>query len=222
MMLLHGDCLELLKTIPDKSIDMCLTDPPYKVITGGMKSGFSHGTGNIFQKSGNGLLFKHNSLEIKEWAGTVYAKLKSGCHAYIFVNTLNLTDYLNELTKVGFIFQNLLVWKKNNKNASRTYMKDCEYIIFLRKGAHKTINNASSPTVLEYKNHKPKNHPTEKPVDLLELLISNSTLENETVLDFTMGSGSTGVAAKNLNRNFIGIEKDDQYFEIAKKRIENV
>lgn len=63
-------------------------------------------------------------------------------------------------------------------------------------------------------------HPTQKPVALLEYLIKTYTLENETVLDFTMGSGSTGIACLNLNRKFIGIEKDDKYFDIAKKRIE--
>ena len=63
-------------------------------------------------------------------------------------------------------------------------------------------------------------HPTQKPAPLLEYLIKTYTLEGETVLDFTMGSGSTGVACKNLNRKFIGIEKDDKYFEIAKNRID--
>jgi len=66
---------------------------------------------------------------------------------------------------------------------------------------------------------KGKQHPTQKPVELMEYLIKTYTKENETVLDFTMGSGSTGVACKNTNRNFIGIEKDDKYFEIAQKRI---
>ena len=66
------------------------------------------------------------------------------------------------------------------------------------------------------------NHPTGKPIKLMEYLISTYTNENETVLDFTMGSGSTGVAAKNLNRNFIGIEMDDNYFEIATKRINKI
>ena len=64
-------------------------------------------------------------------------------------------------------------------------------------------------------------HPTQKPVKLIEYLIKTYTNENETIVDFTMGSGTTGVACKNLNRNFIGIELDDKYFEIAKKRIEN-
>lgn len=78
-------------------------------------------------------------------------------------------------------------------------------------------------TVLTFSNasQKDKLHPTQKPVPLLEYLIKTYTDENETVLDFTMGSGSTGVAAKNLNRRFIGVEIDPNYFEIAKNRIEN-
>ena len=64
-------------------------------------------------------------------------------------------------------------------------------------------------------------HPTQKPIALLEYLIKTYTNKNDTVLDFTMGSGTTGVASKNLNRNFVGIEKDQKYFEIAKKRIHN-
>ncbi len=75
--------------------------------------------------------------------------------------------------------------------------------------------------LLQIKSHDPNNsvHPTQKPVALLEYLIKTYTLENETVLDFTMGSGSAGVAAKNLSRKFIGIEKDEKYFNIAKERI---
>lgn len=75
--------------------------------------------------------------------------------------------------------------------------------------------------VLKFKTDKQKSayHPTQKPVALLEYLINTYTNEGDTVLDFTMGSGSTGVACKNLCRNFIGIEKDDKYFEIAKERI---
>ena len=76
-------------------------------------------------------------------------------------------------------------------------------------------------TVLEFPNNNQKNkvHPTQKPVALLEYLIKTYTIEGETVLDFTMGSGSTGVACLNTNRNFIGIELDEGYFEIAKERI---
>ena len=86
------------------------------------------------------------------------------------------------------------------------------------------FNNDYYPSsIIEFSNarQKGKQHPTQKPVPLMEYLIMIYTNENETVLDFTMGSGSTGIAAKNTNRNFIGIEQDDKYFEIAKQRINN-
>ena len=86
----------------------------------------------------------------------------------------------------------------------------------------KTYNYKNPTTLIEFsKIRKGSLHPTQKPVALLEYLIKTYTLENETVLDFTMGSCSTGVACKNLNRSFIGIEKDEKYFNIAKERIEN-
>ena len=75
--------------------------------------------------------------------------------------------------------------------------------------------------LIKFDNDIKTKHPTQKPVKLIEYLIKTYTNENETIVDFTMGSGTTGVACKNLNRNFIGIELDDKYFEIAKKRIEN-
>ena len=97
---------------------------------------------------------------------------------------------------------------------------------FITVYAHKlglydeNFKNPSS--VLKFKVERGKLHPTQKPVALMEYLIKTYTNENETVLDFTMGSGSTGVACVNTNRKFIGIELDDNYFEIAKKRINNI
>jgi len=100
----------------------------------------------------------------------------------------------------------------------------------IRKGSrenmsnYETINNGERypRNIIKFNRDKNKIHPTQKPVALLEYLIKTYTNENDTVLDFTMGSGSTGVACKNLNRNFIGIEKDEKYLDIAKQRIEGV
>lgn len=217
--LINGDCIEEMAKLPDNSIDLCLTDPPYKIVTGGMKSGFSHKTGNIFKNSSDGNLFKYHSVPICLWMGDFYRVLKNDAQAYVFVNDKNMRDYLNFCHKTGFKLQNILVWRKNNKVTSRAYMKDCEYILFLRKGAARTIYKPSTPTVLEFKNVKNKIHPTEKPVSLIECLIENSSKANEIVFDPFMGGGSTGVAAKNLNRKFIGIEKDEAYFKIAQDRI---
>ena len=135
-------------------------------------------------------------------------------------NTINLENYLAIARKVGFGLHSVLVWEKNNVTPSRWYMKNGEYTLFLRKGKAKTINNVGSKMVHRFDNIiGNKRHPTEKPVELMELYVGNSTKEGDIVLDCFMGSGSTGVACKNLNRNFIGIEIDENYFNIAKERI---
>lgn len=221
--LLHGDCLELMKDIPDGSIDLVVTDPPYKTITGGD----SNGINSVRPKGmlqGNRKLFKYQSIKISLWMPEIYRVLKEGSHCYIFTNSLNLQEMLNETIKAGFKLHNLLIWEKNNCTPSQYYMKNCEYVLFLRKGKSKWINNiGESKTVHQFNNIiGNKKHPTEKPTELLEFYILNSSQENETILDPFMGSGSTGVACLNTNRNFIGIELDDKYFEIAKKRIEGV
>lgn len=100
-------------------------------------------------------------------------------------------------------------------------MKNCEYVIFAKKGNAKFINNCGSKTVHKVKGNKTTSHPTEKPIELMKMYVLNSSIENNTILDPFMGSGTTGVACVNTNRNFIGIEMDDKYFEIAKERIES-
>ncbi len=131
---------------------------------------------------------------------------------------------MNVATKSGFRLHNILVWGKNNCTPNRWYMKNVEFILFLYKGKAFPINNFSSKQLLSFTNisGKKKLHPTEKPVDLLKVLISNSSKINQTVLDPFMGSGSTGVAAMNLNRKFVGIEIDSKYFTIAQGRLSNL
>lgn len=222
--LLQGDCLELMKNIPDSSIDLIITDPPYKTITGGD----SNGKNSVRPKgmlSGNRKLFTHqNDIKPEQWIPELFRVLKDNSHCYIFTNHLNMQTMLNESDKVGFKLHNILVWEKNNCTPSQFYMKNCEYILFLRKGKAKWINNiGDSKTVHKFQNIiGNKQHPTEKPVDLIQFYIENSSSENDLILDPFMGSGSTGVACLNTNRNFIGIELDSNYFEIAKQRIENI
>lgn len=216
--LMQGDCLERMKEIPDGSVDMVLTDPPYKVITGGTCNGKS-------SKRPSGILAKNSELmreipEFSKWLPECYRVLKTGSHAYFMVNYVNLINMHIAVENAGFKVYNLLVWKKNNNTPSQFYMKNCEYIIFARKGKSKYINNiGESKTVHEFTNTKKREHPTQKPVDLMEFYIKNSSTPSETVIDPFMGSGTTGVACVNLNRNFIGIELDKGYFSIAQERI---
>lgn len=212
-----GDCLEVMKSIPDKSIDMVLVDPPYKVISGGNKSKEAGWHGSVLEKN-DGKIFKHNDIKFSDYLPQLFRILKEGSHCYVMVNFINLNELLIESKKAGFEQHNLLVWEKNNKVLSRWYMKNAEYILFLYKKPAKKINNIGTPTILKANNPRNKIHPTEKPVELLEIMINNSSKENEIILDCFAGSGTTGVACKNTNRQFILIEKDPEYCKIIEER----
>ena len=213
----HGDCLEVMKDIPNGSIDLVVTDPPYKTTS----RGSSGGTGGILKEEINkrGKVFKHNDIEFNEWLPELYRVLKDTGHAYIMSNNKNLKNMLMEIENVGFNIYKTLIWAKNSPITNMYYMDSHEYIIFCRKGKAKRINNCGTKSVLNVDNPRNKVHPTEKPVELMEVLVTNSSQEGELVFDPFMGSGTTGVACLNTNRNFIGIELDENYFNIAKERI---
>lgn len=220
----NEDCLNIIKTIPDNSVNLVITDPPYKLnkTTGSMTSAskVEKWQGNL--KAGDKTANIINMVKFSEWLPEVYRVLKKDAHCYIWINDKNLVDLCNEAEKVGFKLHNILVWKKNNVTPNRWYMKNCEFILFLHKGKSFPIKNMGDAQLYECDNinGKDKLHPMQKPIEYLERLIINSSNEFDTVLDCFMGSGSVGVACKNLNRKFIGIEKDEKYFKIAKERIE--
>jgi site-specific DNA-methyltransferase (adenine-specific) len=169
----------------------------------------------------DGKMFAHNDIEFSDWLPEVYRVLKKGTHCYIMVNARNLKDLQEEAEKVGFEFQNLLVWHKTNtQTPNKYYMQNAEFILMLSKRPAKNINKMGSKTVISIPNIiGDKVHPTEKPIFLNEYLIENSTNESDIVLDPFMGAGSCGIACKKLKRNFIGIEIDKQYYDIAVDRI---
>ena len=234
MQLLHGDCLELLKNIPDKSIDMILTDPPYGITACKWDSVIPFAPmweqlNRIIKDNGAIVLFGSEPFS----SALRMSNIKNYKYDWVWDKKL-ATDFLNAKRRPLRRIENIIVF----------YKKQCCYYPIMRKGvkrlkgtneshsldkiygdikAAKKINDEYYPTsILEFSNaNRTGNlHPTQKPVPLLEYLIKTYTLENETVLDFTMGSGSTGVACVNTNRDFIGIELDDKYFRIAKDRIE--
>jgi len=224
MQLFNGDCLEVMKELPDNSIDLIVTDPPYKVTA----RGAAGNSGGMLQKKINkkGLVFAENNIEIEQWLPILYKKLKESGHCYIMTNHKNLHNFLNIIQKTGFYFTKSLIWDKQNKIMGQYYMSQYEYILFLRKGKGVKINNCGTPDILSVKNKKIKGvdnknlHDTEKPIALMKILIENSSKENEIVLDPFMGIGSTGIACVELNRDFIGIELDREYYETATTRIE--
>lgn len=247
--LLNGDCLERMKEIPDKSVDMVLTDPPYgttackwdsvidfklmwaelKRITkdNGAVALFGSEPFSSALRMSNIKQFKYDWVWKKNrGSGFVTAKLRPmKYHELISVFYARQPAYYpifeeySDSTKKRFKNNSRLnndITRKEKKSNSLNNIVPSEESYNLERGKYPS-------NVLDFNiPHTANNtrlHPTQKPVALLEYLIKTYTLEGETVLDFTMGSGSTGVACKNLNRNFIGIEKDDKYFEIAKERI---
>lgn len=222
-MLYLGDCIEAMSLMPDSSVDLVLTDPPYKPshTTGGATNSSlsKKWQGNI--KAGNTIAGFDIRIKPKEWMPEIFRLLKDNGQAYVFSNDKNMLDMLVAAKDAGFNLSNILVWHKNNCTPNRYYMKNGEFIIFLYKGAAVPIRNLGSKTVVRFQNinGKQKNHPTEKPTDLLTYLIRNSSDVGDVIFDPFMGSGSTGVACVNTNRKFIGIELDKNYYNISYTRI---
>lgn len=217
------DCLEGMKKIPDASVDLIVTDPPYKITARG-NGGTS---GGMFQKKevNNGRVFEHNDLDIEDWIGELYRILRDGSHCYIMTNNKNIYHYLDVINRTKFHYIKCLVWVKDNKIMGQTYMSQFEFIIMLRKGAHKRINNCGTSDVLNVPNKKMRDcegktiHDTEKPVPLMETLILNSSDKGATVLDPFMGLGTTAVACLRTGRNYIGFELNEKYHAVAHDRI---
>jgi site-specific DNA-methyltransferase (adenine-specific) len=213
-----GDCLEILKTIPSESIKCMVTDPPYKTT----KRGSYSGTGGFFKtadyNSGNGGI-SINEVKPEQYLPEIYRVMEESAHGYLMCSDKTLINFSLKLKEAGFHIIRNLVWVKNNCITGTFYMSNHEYIIFFRKGKGVKINNCGTKTALHFDNPKPKVHPNQKPIELIKVLIKNSSNENEIILDPFMGSGSTGVACKNTNRNFIGIEMDVNYHAVAVKRL---
>lgn len=210
-----------MKQMGNETVSLIITDPPYKTVTGGDSDG-ANSKRPQGMLGGNRKLFKHQKLKIGDWIPELYRVLKEDSHCYIMTNSLNMEEMLTESRKAGFKLHNILVWEKNNCTPSQFYMKNCEYVLFLRKGKAKWINDiGGSKTVHKFNNIiGKKTHPCEKPIELLKFYISNSSDEDTVVFDPFMGTGSCGVACKELGVDFIGIELDENYFNIAKERLE--
>lgn len=248
--IINDDCMNVLKNIESESIDLVVTDCPYHIVSSGCTNNAVNIGEYTFRKDehGNkyfsdskhvslcgilndanshtymkdGKLFKHNDIEFSEWLPELYRVLKQGTHCYIMINPRNLKDLQTDAENVGFVFQQLLVWDKGNQTPNKYYLNAYELILMLRKGYAKNINNMGEKNILRVPNIlNNKEHPTEKPTELMQIFVENSTQEGETVLDPFMGVGGVGIACKNSGRNFIGIEIDEKYFVIAKDRIEN-
>ena len=212
-----GDCLEVMRTIPDKSIDLVLTDPPYNIARN-----------NNFSTMGRaGIDFGEwdKGFDLFSYIDQVSRILKKDGSFVVFNAWRNLGLIADYAEKQGFDTKDMIRLEKSNpmpRNRDRRYITDYECAIwFVKNGAKWTFNRQDS------KYQRPKFvasiesglHPTQKNLSLMENLVKIHSNQGDMVIDPFMGSGTTGVACKNLGRKFIGIEQNADYFDIAKNRI---
>lgn len=200
VLLYNEDCLKVLEELPDNSIDLIVSDIPYHIVIG---SRCSKKQG--YPAKNQGKLFEYDSIKPKEYMQLLYDKLKDGTHCYLMINEKNLAHLQLEAEKVGFKFQQLIIWNKGNALPNHYYMRCYECILMLRKGKAKDINDMKIKNILDIPNIKAgtKLHSCQKPTALTDVLITNSSNIGDIVLDMFLGSGSTGVSALQNKRKFI-------------------
>jgi len=217
--LYRGDCREILPTL--SGVKALVTDPPYRVTSGGfgdLEGGFSGWIKDAYDNSGEIVAC---DIEWNEWLDLVPAVLADDAQVYVFSNDRNLQIARQAAEAAGLKFHRLLVWDKRAALPNRWYQQTCEFVLFMRKGKAYMINNPSSKALVSLFQRDESKHPTEKPVELCRLYIENSTAPGDLVLDPFMGSGTTGVAAVQAGRRFVGIELTQEWFDVACARIEN-
>lgn len=215
--LMQGDCLEKMKEIPNGSVDMVLTDPPYNIAR---KNNFS-----TMGRSGIDFGEWDKNADLFSYIDQCYRVLGKNGSFVVFNGWKNLGDIARYSEALGFVVKDMLRLEKTNpmpRNRDRRYITDFECAIwFTMPKAKWTFNRQDDKYQRPKFTHSIERglHPTQKSLKLMMDLIRIHTNSGDVVLDPFMGSGTTGVACKNLNRKFIGIELDEDYFEIAKKRI---
>lgn len=224
--LYQGDCLEVADKLFKNGVkvDCVLTDPPYNI-----------SRDNNFKTMGrHGIDFGEwdKNFDITSWIKYCQPLLKKGGNIIIFNSWKNMSYIVESLEVNGFEIKDLIRWEKTNpmpRNRDRRFITDYEVAIWaVKKGAKWTFNRLSDtyerPKVISGITSKKEKingeHPTQKPIEVMEWFIKRLTNENDLICDMFMGSGSTGVACMNTNRKFIGIEIDENYFNIATQRIE--
>jgi DNA modification methylase/ParB-like chromosome segregation protein Spo0J len=211
----NGDCIEYIKTIKDKSIDCLITDPPY-----GVDIQFGAYDNQLSRKIENDGNIEDALLLLDEMLLNVKSKLKDDAHIYIFCNW-KIYPQFNQIISKHFQIKNLIIWDKlfmGMGDLKGNYSSSYEMIVFAG-GNREFLNRPKN--IIQCRFSDERFHNTQKPVELIKQLIENSTNVNETIFDPFLGSGSTVVAAKEMKRNFIGCEIDEQNYKITLKRLED-
>lgn len=218
----NEDCVQGMKKLPDNSIDLVIIDPPYQIVAGGGGGAFGADKRDYHKA------VKTLSDGITNNVLDELVRVLKKINIYIWCNKNQLKQYINYFEEKGCT-TDLLTWHKTNPvpTCNNKYLSDTEYILYFRQGGVPMYGSYETkkkyyvtPTNKEDK--QKYKHPTIKPLSIIENLIVNSSKENDIVLDCFMGSGTTPVACVNTHRHYIGYEIDDNYFDIACQRLDEV
>lgn len=230
--LIHGDCYEIIPTLEDCSINLVITDPPYKLgnTKGGglykLVNGEEEANNPYKRKATNSITELHSlsstDFDARKFLELIKPKMKK-FYGYFFCNKILVPDYLNFATENKYSFEILILHKQNPIPARNNhFLPDMEYCIMIReRGTYfsKTAEFDDYRKLYTVSCSGKRLHPAEKPVEFLERFVRVSCPKDGVILDAFMGSGSTAIAAIQNGRKFIGIEKNAEYFDIAEKRI---
>lgn len=222
-----GDSYELIKGLPDKSVDLIVTDPPYLIenTKAGGHSNLAKSIQGMNNELANGIL----TQGIKEEILDEFMRVMKVPNIYIWCNHKQIPMYLDYFVNKHNCSFDIIIWVKTNAMPlfNNKYLTDKEYCLYFRKGAYcnpqsyeeaKTVYfqpiNISDKQLFE--------HTTIKPINIISTLIKNSSKENDIVLDCFMGSGTTAVACLETDRKFIGFEIDEKWCKIANDRIQGI
>jgi site-specific DNA-methyltransferase (adenine-specific) len=217
-----GDCLEYMKTMPDKSVDAVITDPPY-----GIGYSSSRTTNTVGDKRVTDCSFG-DDIYNPVWLPEIGKKLTENSLVYVFTRWDVAHIFREDAERGGLICIQRLIWDKCHWGMGdlRYYGSQTEDVLVFRKGAPLLNCNKRRGNIWSYPSKAafPEgvfNHPAQKPLGVIREWTEHSTGIDKVVFDPFMGSGTTGVACMQLGRRFVGCEIDPGYFEIARKRIEN-
>ncbi|HHT88120.1 MAG TPA: site-specific DNA-methyltransferase [Clostridiales bacterium] len=225
-LLLHGDCMELMREIPDNSIDLILCDPPYNIAkysTGNMRFNWRGEINNDVAA------WDFAELSPSDLLDDFKRLLSPTGNIFVFTSYHMIGKWHEVFDKEFDTFQ-FMVWHKTNPvpNIRKTsFLNSCELIACMWNKGHtwnflgqsRMHNFIEAPICMGYERIKSPKHPTQKPLSVLKHIIKIASNENDIVLDMFMGVGSTGAAAVELNRRFIGIEIDEKYYNASVKRL---
>ena len=225
-----GNAYELIKEVPDKSIDLIMTDPPYQI--GGLEAKSKHMTG-MFKNRGKTHVHEMAQTNLGDGIDlsilNEFVRVLKKINIYIWCNKEQIYDYLTYFVKERKCNFEIIVWAKPNPApfVNGHYLKDKEYCLFFWEKGVKVGGNYHSLKTVWFKNTNIEDkkkfvHPTIKDLEIIETLIKNSTGGGSIILDPFLGSGTTALACKHLGLSYIGFEINEHYYKIAKDRLQGI